>query len=272
MTARHFAFSNIAWTPHDDPEIFALLRRNGITGIEVAPTTIWPEWQLCTPAAAAQYRSFLRDEGFEVPALQALLYGRPSARLFDECGEVELLNHLAHVAAIAEALGAKVAVFGAPGQRNRGTRTWPQAVAHAVPVLRQAAEVFAAHGCCLCIEPNPREYGCNFVCNALEGAELVQAVDHPGFKLHLDAAALFLENEDLRAVFPTVAPMLRHFHLSEPHLGDFREPKAPHSQNLRCLDAGGYGGWCSVEMRRPTGPLATAGPWALLGDARGDHA
>jgi sugar phosphate isomerase/epimerase len=270
MKARRFAFSNIAWAPHDDPEIFALLRENGVTGIEVAPTTIWPEWQSCTPAAAVRYRAFLLDEGFEVPALQALLYGRPQARLFD--GESEFLDHLAHVAEIAEGLGAKVAVLGAPGQRNRGARTWPQAVGHAVPVLRHAAEVFADHGCCLCIEPNPHEYGCNFVCNALEGAELVQAVDHPGFKLHLDAAALFLEHEDLRAVLPAVAPMLRHFHLSEPQLGDFREPKAPHIHNLRCLDEGGYAGWCSVEMRRPNGPLATSGPWALLAKARSSHA
>ena len=36
MSALRFAFSNIAWTPHDDPEVFSLLRRHGIEGIEVA--------------------------------------------------------------------------------------------------------------------------------------------------------------------------------------------------------------------------------------------
>jgi D-psicose/D-tagatose/L-ribulose 3-epimerase len=265
VTARRFAFSNIAWTPHDDPRVFALLRQHGITGIEVAPTAVWPGWDGSSTAAASDYRAFLSDQGFAVPALQALLYARPEARLFDDHGEAQLLTHLAHVAAIAGALGAGVAVLGAPRQRDCGTRAWDEAVEHAAPVLRQAAGLFADQGSCLCIEPNPRRYGCNFVCTAQQGAELVSAVGHPGFGLHLDAAALHLEGDRLHSVLPQVLPILRHFHVSEPDLGDFRAPQAPHRENLRDLDAHGYPGWCSVEMRRPQGELATTGPWALLG-------
>lgn len=268
MSARRFAFSNIAWAPHDDPGVLDLLRARGITGIEVAPTTVWPNWIGCEPVAAARYRAVLRELGFEIPAMQALLYSRPEARLFDDAGEVELVRHLEHVAGIAGALGARVAVLGAPRQRDRGSRTWDEALARAVPVLRRAAERFADHGSILCIEPNPRRYGCNFVCTAREGAELVNAVDHAGFGLHLDAAGLFLEGEELRELLPDLRGMLRHFHVSEPELGDFRTPLAPHLDNLRCLDEVAFEGWCSVEMRRPAIPLASAGPWGLLAAAR----
>jgi D-psicose/D-tagatose/L-ribulose 3-epimerase len=262
-----FAFSNIAWSPHDDPQTLALLREQGVTGIEIAPTTIWKNWEGSSVAAAARYRAFLADAGFKVPALQALLFAKPEARLFDKRGEAELLAHLAHVASLAGALGAKVAVFGAPQQRDRGTRSWPQALEDAVPVLRRAAQSFRDHGSCLCIEPNPRAYGCNFVCTSREGAELVAAVDHPGFRLHLDAAALFLEQEPLGAVLPQVNGMLRHFHVSEPQLGDFLNPQAPHRENLRALSTSGYSGWCSVEMRPPRKPLAESGPWQVLNGA-----
>jgi D-psicose/D-tagatose/L-ribulose 3-epimerase len=268
MSSRRFAFSNIAWAGQDEPQALALLRAHDISGIEVAPTVIWPDWLRSTPQAAARYRRFLHDEGFEVPALQAILYSRPQACLFDEYGEVEFLDHLEHVATLAEALGAPVAVLGAPRQRDRGLLTWEQALTHAVPTLREAAGRFADHGSCLCIEPNPRQYGCNFVCNAAQGAELVRMVDHPGFGLHLDAAALHLEGENLAEVLPEVAPVLKHFHLSEPNLGDFRRPEVPHLYNLQHLDESGYQGWCSVEMRRPPGPLSAHGPWKLLGSAR----
>lgn len=268
MSSIRLAFSNIAWTPHDDPGILALLRDHGITGIEVAPTTVWPNWIGCEPDAAAAYRSVLRDNGFEIPAMQALLYARPAARLFDDQGEAELLDHFTHVASIAGALGARVAVFGAPKQRDSGSLTWTEAMERAVPVLRRVAERFSDRDCVLCIEPNPRRYGCNFVCNSSEGAELVHAVDHPGFGLHLDAAALHLEGEELRSVLPAVMGILKHFHISEPDLGDFRDPKAPHAENLRCLEQSQFGGWCSVEMRRPQDPLAVSGPWALLAAAR----
>jgi len=268
MNARRFAYSNIAWDVHDDPDILALLRANGITGIEVAPTKVWPEWEAITLPAAVAYREKLREQGFEIPALQALLFGRPQARLFDERGEAELLKHLAHVAAIAGALGAKAAVFGAPRQRDRKELGAHQALEQAVPVLRRAAALFADQGSCLCIEPNPRQYGCNFICTGAEGAELVRAVDHEGFKLHLDAAELYLENEELAALLPSVAADLRHFHISEPDLGDFLAPLVPHADNLRALEEIGYTGWCSVEMRKPSVALESAGPWEILAGAR----
>ncbi|HEY2036128.1 MAG TPA: sugar phosphate isomerase/epimerase [Steroidobacteraceae bacterium] len=264
MSRLRLAYSNIAWQPHDDPDVLSLLRRQGIEGIEVAPTAVWRTWEEMTASKARAYREFLTGHGFEVPALQAILYNRPEARLFEAHGEAVLLDHFARVAAVASGLGARVAVLGAPAQRDRGGRSWPDALEHAVVPLRKAAVLFHDAGCCLCIEPNPRRYGCNFVTSAAEGIELVAAVAHPGFGLHLDAAGMYLEQEDLAAVLPAALPMLRHFHLSEPDLGDFRTPVVPHEDNLRCLHAAGYAGWCSVEMRRPAAPLADVGPWAVI--------
>lgn len=268
MSGLRFAYSNIAWTPHDDPDVLSLLRRQGIDGIEVAPTAVWRSWEDMTVSKARAYRELLAEQGFQVPALQAILYARPEARLFEPRGEAVLLEHFARVAGIACGLEARVAVLGAPSQRDRGERSWPQALEHAAVLLRKAAALFHDQGCCLCIEPNPRRYGCNFVNTAAEGIELVTAVDHPGFRLHLDAAGMYLEREDLGAVLPAALPLLRHFHLSEPDLGDFRQPQVPHADNLRHLSAAGYGGWCSVEMRRPAVPLADAGPWTVIAHAR----
>lgn len=80
------AVSNIAWQPADQAAILPLLRDRGVTGIEVAPTKLWPDWQGATPAAAAAYRERLADQGFAVPALQAILFGKPDCTLFDPAG------------------------------------------------------------------------------------------------------------------------------------------------------------------------------------------
>jgi sugar phosphate isomerase/epimerase len=268
MSSR-LAFSNIAWEPEEEPQVLPLLRSAGITGIEIAPTVLWPRWEGATPEAARAYRRCLEDEGFVVPALQAILFARPLAALFDPRGDAHFLDHLGRVAALAGGFGARVAVLGAPRQRDRGARGWDEALESAVPVLRRAASVFADHDCCLCIEPNPARYGCNFVLNSQEGAALVEAVDAPGFGLHLDAAALYLEGESLAAVWPRVGHLVRHFHVSEPELGDFRAAVVPHASNFAVLESAGYGGWCSIEMRRPAGPLADHGPWDILGRLRG---
>ena len=261
------AFSNLAWTPHDAPSVLRLLRERGIRGIEVAPTKVWPAWEGATPAAAAAYRRRLEDEGFVVPALQAILFGKTQARLFDADGEKALAEQLSLVAALAGALGANAVVLGAPKQRDRGLLAPEAAHAHAASVFRAIAPAFADCGTCLCIEPNPPQYGCNFVTTAAEGASLVRRVAHPGFGLHLDAAGMFLVGEQLGAILPDVEPLLRHYHISEPELGDFTAPQVPHAENLEALRACGYAGWCSVEMREPRQGLAGAGPWAFLQEA-----
>jgi sugar phosphate isomerase/epimerase len=244
-----------------------MLARRGIDGIEVAPTKIWPNWVGATPAAAAAYGNWLRGIGFEVPALQAVLFGRPEARLFDPDGEAVLISHLSFVAELAGALGAHAVVLGAPRQRDRGSLSMDEALDHAAEVLHGLAETFAAQGVCLCIEPNPRRYACNFVVNASEGVQLVRRVNHRGFRLHLDAAAMFLEGDDPVHIWPQAGGLVHHFHISEPDLGDFCSPQVPHRANLDFLSSQGYAGWCSVEMREPALPLAVAGPWSILDDA-----
>lgn len=253
------AVSNIAWSPHDAPEVLALLRTNHVTGVEVAPTKVWPDWNGATKGAATEYRMKLADAGLAIPSLQAVLFGQPNARLFDAKGRVSLVSHLRNIAELAEALGAAVVVLGAPKQRGLGDLPFREAFDQAVTVFRELGRVFSDHGTCLCIEPNPRRYGCTFIVNARQGVELVRAVASSGFALHLDAAAMYLENDSLEDVWDTVGSALRHFHISEPDLADFREPVVDHAANLRVLRAGGYSGWISLELREPQdGPAGLA--------------
>lgn len=258
------SFSNIAWTPHDSPKVFDLLRKNDVSGIEVAPTKIWPKWEGADYKAAAEYKVRLAGEGFTIPAMQAILFDRPEAKLFDKAGEVNLVEHLKLVAEIAEGLGARSIVFGAPKQRDLGTFLHEEAVEHSIPLFTKIAEIFHSHGATFCIEPNPRRYNCNFIYNAAQAVELVHKVAHAGFKLHLDAAGMFLEGDHLENEWNNVSDILCHFHISEPDLGGFEKPQVDHKKNLEILAKNNYSGWVSVEMREPEGTINSSNIWNLL--------
>jgi hypothetical protein len=47
--------------------------------------------------------------------------------------------------------------------------------------------------------------------------------------------------------------VLCHFHVSEPYLGAFRAPEAPHREAARALKS--YRHWISLEMRAAEPPL-----------------
>ncbi|QCG93014.1 sugar phosphate isomerase/epimerase (plasmid) [Azospirillum sp. TSA2s] len=257
------AVSNIAWECHDDPAVLDLLRRQGVTGIEVAPPKIWPGWEGATPAAARAYRERLAGEGFAIPALQAILFGKSEPALFGSpLQRTALLDHLSLVADLAAALGAHAVVFGAPKLRNRGTLPEEAAFAVAVETFAAAGALFAARDTTLCFEPNPPQYGCTLGTTSDEAAQLVAAVASPGFCLHLDSAALVMADEDVPSAVRRHAAAARHAHASEPDLGTFAAPKVDHAGMARALAEGGYAGWLSIEMRQaaedPSAALAQA--------------
>lgn len=244
------SISNIAWNPEHEADVFKILQRYPVQGIEIAPSKIWPNWQGITPQSLQDYREQLGNFGFQIPALQAILFGQPDAVLFGtEAQRQQLLSHLRFVTDIAEALGAKVMVLGAPNNRNRGDLPDDEINEIAVSTFKEIGDYCASKNTCLCIEPNPTAYNCNYIINSDEGLTLVKQVNSRGFGLHLDAAGMFLADEKPEDGFADKVKTLRHFHISEPNLGDFAAPQVSHAVLAQLLKAQQYDNWVSIEMR-----------------------
>jgi len=243
--------SNIGWgSAPDDPAVLELLRDRGVEGIDVAPTRLWPGWEGASLASAEAWRAKLEDAGFVVPAAQSLLYQRPELTLFgDEAGRRALVEHIVWVASLLEALGGVSLVFGSPKLRDPGGMDPAAAFARARETFREIGDRVAELGTCLCIEPNPPVYGCTFVNTSAEGRALVEAVDSPGFGLHLDASGCRLAGEDPAQAVRDSVGWIQHMHASEPQLGSFEAPVVDHAGVGAALAEVGYDRWLSIEMR-----------------------
>jgi sugar phosphate isomerase/epimerase len=259
----NYAISNIAWQQAQQEELLPFFQHSGIRGIEVAPSMVWPGWDGLNVASARGYAAALRDQGFEIPAMQAIFFGKQFGSIFAAENHAAILGHLEFIADIAAALGAGSVVFGSPGMRQRGALTPAQALEQALPLLHAAAQRFHQRGVYLCLEACSASYGCDFITNHAELLQLIATVDQPGFGLHIDAANLHENRERLADILAAGVP-LRHFHISEPGLGGFQQAEGPHAANLATLRAAGYAGWASVEMRAGAEPLQQAGPWRYL--------
>ena len=244
------AISAIAWRPEEDAEVVSVLHRTGVAGVELAPTAYWPA-PLGAPREERRARgAWWQAQGFEVPALQSLLFGRPDLNLFDPAGRGAFIRYLVGMLDVAVDLGAKMLVFGSPRNRLRGSLPAEEAFELATAAFREVGAEADLRGVCLCIEPNPPAYGCDFVTTAEEGAALVQAVGSPGFGLHLDTAGIHLVGSDPSLEVARYAPLVRHCHLSAPNLAPVGEPSGvDHSGVLEALRAASYQGWVSIEMR-----------------------
>lgn len=257
------AVSNIAWRPADDPPIADRLLAAGVSGVEVAPTKIWPDLTCVGLAQAQAYGQWWARRGLPIVAAQALLYGRPDLTLFGP-DRGRFVAYLESVIELCAAMGARALVFGCPTNRRRNGLPPVAADAIAVEVLGTLAARAETAGTCLCLAPVPTQYGADYLNRAGPAAALVRAVGTAGLRLHLDTAGMSLAGDDPAGCAADHAPLLRHVHLSEPYLAPVGVPDEAHVIFAKALRVAGYDAYVSVQMR----PAEEDAVWAVERAAR----
>jgi len=247
------AVSNIAWPREQDEAVAKLLVSLGVTGIEVAPTKLWPKPTAATAEEIACTRAFWNDRGIEIVAAQALLFGQPELTIFEsEAIRERTLAYLFGICRVCGQLGAGPLVFGSPKNRRIGTLPLMEAQGIAIEFFRRLGELAASAGTCIVLEANPSVYGADFVTRAAEAIDVVGKVDHPGLQVHLDTGCMTLAGDPIAETFRTGFPNLCHFHVSEPNLSPpGSSGTVDHATFAAELHQRRYDGWVSLEMREP---------------------
>jgi len=245
------AISNIAWGQHDNPAILKLLRANAVTGIEIAPTKLWQDWNGASYKKAREYKNMMKDQGFELPVLQAILFGKPELQIFDTTSHGIFLEHIKLISELTNGFGSKVMVFGAPRNRKRGQMPYNEALDVASDFFFKAAEICIKNECCIGLEHNPVEQGCDFLTNVLDAKELVEKVNHEGLKLHVDSAGLHMCGDDISEMIGKVGKFV-HYHISEPMLKPIFGGEVNQKSAINKLKDINYNKWVSIEMKQPS--------------------
>lgn len=228
----------------------AIMATHGVCGLEVAPTKVWPHPTEVDEGAIDSYRCSWLRRGMTFVGMQALLFGKPDLQLFrDEDARQAALNYLSGMIRLGGRLRARALVFGSPKNRTRGEMDFNTATDIAIRFFSTLGDIAEDNGVLLCIEPNPSAYGCDFIRTGAEGVELVQRIDHPAVRLHLDAAIMTMNQEDIDRTLETSVEYLAHFHISEPQLGLIGAGGTEHVRIAGRLRQLGYSNWVSIEMR-----------------------
>lgn len=219
----NLAISNIAWDSKQDTILYSTMQRLGYTGLEIAPTRIFPERPYEHLEEARAFAHQLKESyGLSVCSMQSIWYGRKES-LFGTFEErKQLLDYSKQAIDFAAAMECPNLVFGCP--RNR----WRPEHGALEPVLEffQEIAIYAAqHHTTFSIEPNPPLYHTNFINRTCEACSLVQHIRsslleptcYKGIAVNLDLGTI-LENHESLEDFPTWLPFIHHIHISEPSL------------------------------------------------------
>lgn len=253
------SLSNIALPPYEHTHLFTGVRSLGVRGLEVAPSRVWPSSHTIGAAEVTAYRRAAESADLKIVGLHSLFFDQPALGLFrDPETDRATLDFLAGLSGLCRDLGGRTLVFGSPPARRRGALPLATAMAVAADFFATLCRRIEGHGTVMCVEPlGPSET--DFVSSAWDAIALVEKVDHPAFRLQMDAKALAACGEGDDRLFAAAAPLLMHFHASEPDLGvTGHSGTVDHRGFAQKLRAIGYAGAVSIEMvmRRPDDPMA----------------
>ena len=236
--------SNIAWQSENDAEMYTFLKQKKCTGIEIAPTRIFPENPYSDLKIVANFRDKLLSEySLQVVSMQSICFGRNEAIFSSEKERNSLLEYIKQSIDFASILGCKNLVFGSPKNRNINTNQEEIAVAYFSEIGKYAAKKHTV----IAIEPNPVIYGTNFINTTNQALDFVKACNVQGLKINFDLGTV-IYNEESLAVLENNLKWINHIHISEPYLETIQK-RSLHNELASILRKEKYDNYISIEMK-----------------------
>lgn len=169
------------------------MRELGFTGLEIAPTRVFPIQPYSHIKEAAVWREHLQQKyAFDIPSMQSIWYGK-AERIFGSAEERSiLLDYTCQAIDFAAAVGCRNLVFGCPQNRYVSETDNPDI---AVAFFRKIAEYALEKGTVIGLEANPPIYQTNYINTTSQALALIEKVASKGFRLNLDTGTMLYNGE-----------------------------------------------------------------------------
>ncbi len=231
-------------------KIFSFVKQLGYEGVEIAPFTIAEDIGSVEESTIEEIRKLSKKVKIEIIGTHWLLV-KPeglSVSSRDKNLREKTSQYLCKLVDFTAKIEGKIMVFGSPKQRriNEG-QTYKEVKEYFKEVIIPALEKCEKNNVYLCIEPLARTET-NFINKAEEAIEIIEEINHPYLKLHLDVKAMSDEKKPIPEIIENSARYLKHFHVNDknllgPGFGDI--DYKPIIEKLKKI---GYNGWLSVEV------------------------
>ena len=244
------SISNIAWSAEKDEQIYRLLRKYGYTGLEIAPTRIFPESPYEHLKEAESWaRSIYEKYGLSISSIQSIWYGKTENIFGTQKERTNLIEYTRKAIDFAEVLRCGHLVFGCPKNRNH-----PEEISsdEAIPFFRYISEYAAERSVFIGLEANPVIYNTNFINTTVQALDFIEKVGSDGLKINLDVGTMIYNDESV-AVIQNRVDQISHVRISEPMLSPIKQ-RGIHGDLANLLKDGKYDDrYVSIEMKEQNG-------------------
>jgi len=246
----NYAICNETFEGWEHARICGQIAELGYTGLEIAPFTLASRITDVSAARRAELRRDAQAAGVSILGLHWLLKDTEGFYLTSPEVEVQRRTgeYFAALAIAAADLGGTILVLGSPLQRNllKGVTT-SQANDYAALTLSHCLSTLEKMGVSLCLEPLGR-VETDYMNTAAEAVALIDQLDHPNLRLHLDVKAMADEAIATPDIIRANAIHTAHFHANDPNRRGPGFGDTDFKPIIQALRDTNYRGWISVEV------------------------
>jgi len=99
----------------------------------------------------------------------------------------------------------------------------------------------------ICIEPNAKEYGCNYLNTVEQGGVIVNKIDNSNIKLMIDLGNIIMEKDDI-LMARKYSNVLYNVDIAQPKMADLSNPDELNSTFVNIIKDIGYSNNINLEM------------------------
>ncbi|MBN1445666.1 MAG: sugar phosphate isomerase/epimerase, partial [Candidatus Omnitrophica bacterium] len=180
-------------------KVFPFVREAGYEGLEVAPFTIADSVEQISREERSRIKKLAGDSGVRIIGTHWLL-AKPEGLSVSSKNRTlreKTADYLSALVNFTADIGGDIMVFGSPKQRNIGEgQTYEEVKGNVKEVLLKVLPECEKRNVSLCIEPLARTET-NFMNTAAQAAELIEEINNPYLKLHLDVKAMSDESKSI---------------------------------------------------------------------------
>lgn len=239
------SISNIGWSKEHDEYMYKFLKKNNFSGIEIAPTRIFPNKPYDNLEDAKIFSSNLKTNyNLEISSIQSIWFNKTENIFKSEAERNYLLEYTKKTIDFSNSINCKNIVFGCPKNRNCDDNF---KLSYALDFFSFLGNYAFENNTVLSIEPNPLIYNTNFINTTEEAFNFVKKVNCKGLMVNVDFGTIIENSENLNIVEENIS-LVNHIHISEPFLEKVKE-RVLHYKLKEILIKYNYDKFISIEMK-----------------------
>lgn len=234
--------SNICIKNISQFQFACILKLFGIQNVQIAPTTLIGNWDNLNNMNL----DIFKNNNINVYSFQSITYGLNNLNIFESNTRELLFEHLKKVIDIGVLYNIKVFVFGCP--KNRKILTTDENNDEIFcDFFKKIGNYIGNNNLIICIEPNSKQYGCNYINTIKEAGELVKKINNKNIKMMVDIGNVMMENDNIIEIY-NYKDIIYNIDIAQEKMIDFTQVKKQHIEFIKLLNNINYINKINLEM------------------------